>query len=92
MEPEGEVHPLTDHEGPEEEKRYSSTLSLTSALDEGGWSTPRPARFTPWKDQVPIVYEAGWAPGTVWKSTEKLAPPPGFDPRTVQPVATRFTD
>jgi len=32
------------------EKRYSSTLSLTSALDAGGWSTPRPGRFTPGKE------------------------------------------
>ena len=34
-----------------------------------GWvvsSTPRP-HFIPGKDQVPIVQEAGWAPGTVWK-------------------------
>jgi hypothetical protein len=31
------VHPRTDHEGPEGEKRYSRTLSLTSALDRGGW-------------------------------------------------------
>ena len=30
-------------------KRYSSTLSLTSALDGGGWSTPRPGRFIPGK-------------------------------------------
>ena len=30
----------TDHEGPEGEQRYSSTLSLASALDGGGWSTP----------------------------------------------------
>ena len=37
------------------EKRYSSILTLTSALDEGGWSTPRPGRFTPGKDPVPIV-------------------------------------
>jgi hypothetical protein len=29
------------------EYRYSSTLSLTSALDVIGWSTPRPGRFTP---------------------------------------------
>jgi hypothetical protein len=43
----GKGHPRTDHEGPEGEKRYSSTLSLTSALDEGGWSTSRPGRFTP---------------------------------------------
>ena len=33
-----------------------------------GWvvsSTPRP-HFTPWEDPVPIVQEAGWAPGPVW--------------------------
>ena len=33
-----------------------------------GWvvsSTPRP-HFTPWKDPLPIVQEAGWAPGPVW--------------------------
>jgi len=40
----GKVHPRTGHEGPEGEKRYSSTLSLTWMLD-GGWvvhATPRP--------------------------------------------------
>jgi hypothetical protein len=35
--------------------RYSPTVSLTSTLDEGGWSIPRPGRFTPGKDPVPIV-------------------------------------
>jgi len=34
---------------------YSSSLSLTSALDGGGWSMPRPDHFTPRKDPVPIV-------------------------------------
>jgi len=29
-------------------------------------STPRP-HFTPGKDPVPILQEAGWAPGPVWK-------------------------
>jgi len=29
-------------------------------------STPRP-HFTPGKDPVPILKEAGWAPGPVWK-------------------------
>jgi len=33
---EGNVHPRTGHDGPEGEQRYSSTLSLTSALDGGG--------------------------------------------------------
>jgi hypothetical protein len=51
----GKVHTRAGHEGPEGEQRYSSTLSLTSALDGGGWSTPRIGRFTPGKDPVPIV-------------------------------------
>jgi hypothetical protein len=59
-------------------------------LDHGtrrGWGvnvTPRPL-FTPGKHPVPIVQEAGWAPGPVWTGKE-------FDPRTVQPVASRYAD
>ena len=34
---------------------------------------PRPL-FTPRKDLVPIVQEAGWAPGPVWTGVENLAP------------------
>ena len=52
----------------------NSTLSLTSALDCGGRSTPRPDRFNPGKDPVPIVQGAGWAPGPVWKGAENLTP------------------
>jgi len=49
----GTLHPRTGHEGPEGEQRYSFTLSLLSALTwGGGWSTPRPGRFTPGKDPV----------------------------------------
>ena len=33
--------------------------------------TPRPL-FTPGKDQVPIVQEAGWTPGPVWTGAENL--------------------
>ena len=51
----GKGHPITGHECPEVELRYSSTLSLTSALSGGGWSSPRADRFTPGKDPVPIV-------------------------------------
>ena len=43
-------------------------------LDGGGWSAPRPGRFTPAKDPVHIVQEAGWAPGPVWTGAENLAP------------------
>jgi hypothetical protein len=35
--------------------------------------TPQPL-FTPGKDPVPIVQEAGWAPGPVWTGAENLAP------------------
>ena len=44
-----------------------------------------PAAFTPGKDPVPIVQDAGWAPVPVWIYAENLAPP-GFDPRTFQPI------
>ena len=70
----GKVLPRTGHEGPEGEQSYSSTLSLTSELDGGGWSTQRPGRFTPGNDPVPIVQEAGQAPGPVWTGAENLAP------------------
>ena len=71
---------------------YSCTLCfLTSLLDGSGWSTPRPSRFTPWNDSVPIVYEAEWDPGPVWKGADD-SPLPEFDPRTVQPIASRYTD
>jgi hypothetical protein len=39
-----------------------------------GWLTPRPGRFTPGNEPVPIVWEAGWAPGPVWTGAENLAP------------------
>jgi len=41
-----------------------------------GWRvsvTLRPL-FTPGKDPVPTVQEAGWAPGPVWTGTENLTP------------------
>jgi hypothetical protein len=70
----GKVHPRTGNRGPEGEKRYSSTLSLTSALDGGGWATPHPSRFTPRKDPVHTVLEAGCASEPVWTGAEYLAP------------------
>jgi hypothetical protein len=45
-----EVRPRTGHEVPEEKCRYSSTVSLTSALDGNGWLPRRPGRFIAGKD------------------------------------------
>jgi hypothetical protein len=52
-----------------------------------GWRVPG-------NDSIPIVQESWWAPGPVWTGAENLPPPhpPGFDPRTSQPVASRYTD
>jgi len=33
-----------------------------------------PATLPPGKDLVPIVQEAGWAPGPVWTGVENLTP------------------
>ena len=58
----GKVQPRRDHEGPQGEHRYSSTISLTSVLDGDRCSTPRRGRFTTGKDSVPNVQEAEWIP------------------------------
>jgi hypothetical protein len=88
----GKICPRTDHEVPEGEYRYSSTLSLTSALNVSGWLTPRPGRFTPReKDPVPIYRRLGRLQDQSGR-VRKISPPPGFNPRTFQPVASRYTD
>ena len=56
------------------------------------WSTPRPGRFTPGKDSVPIVQDAGLGTRAGLDGYGKSRLPQGFDPRTVQPVASRYTD
>ena len=47
---------------------------MTTALEGGEGSTPRPGRFTPGKGPTTIAQEAGWAPGQVWASAENLVP------------------
>jgi hypothetical protein len=87
----GKGRPVTCHEGTEWEGRYSPTLSLTWLLGGGGWWTPRPGRFIPGNGSVSTVQEAEWAPGPVWR-VRKISPPLGFDPRTVQPVTSCYSD
>ena len=50
------------------EVQLYSFFNLGTRWDER--STPRPDRFTPEKEPVPIVQEAGWAPGPVWTGAE----------------------
>ena len=54
------VRPRAGNEGPKGEYNFSSTLSLTSALDRVGWLTPRPDRFTPGKEtRYPLYRRLG---------------------------------
>jgi hypothetical protein len=55
----------------EGEYRYSSTLPLTSVINVGGWSLPRPGRFTPEKVPEPVIKETGWDTGLVWNGCGK---------------------
>jgi hypothetical protein len=58
----------------------SSVKGLTSALDGGGWSMPRPSH----PGTHCIGGWSGWA--------QKISPQLGFDPQTVQPLASRYAD
>jgi len=82
-------HPVRGHEGP---YRYSSTLFLNSALE--GVRGQRHALAAPYPRVRPGTHcTGGWVglrPGV--DRCGKSCPPPGFDPRTVQPVGSRYTD
>ena len=59
-----------------------------------GWmvnATPRPL-YPLERHPVPIVQESEWTPGPVWKGARSLASPSEFDPRTIQPLASRCID
>jgi len=56
----------------------------------GGSQHHAPAAFTPGKDPVLIVQETGWAQGRSGR-VRKISSQPGYEPRTVQTVASRYT-
>jgi hypothetical protein len=59
----GTVHPITGHEGPEEEQSYSSTLSLTSALNGVGGQRHALAALPPGKTRYPLYRRLGGPQG-----------------------------
>ena len=65
---------------------------MTTALEGGEGSASCTARSLPPRKTPYPLYRRLDGPqgrsGQVWK----ISPPPGFDPRTVQPVASRYTD
>jgi hypothetical protein len=73
------------------EWRYSSTHSLTSALDGGEWSASRAGRFTPWQRVPGTHWIGGWVgPRAAWTRCwgEKFPVPAGnrnLEPRSSSP-------
>ena len=88
---ENKAHPTTGHKDPEGEQRYSSILSLTSALDGVGGERHAPAALPPGKTPYPLYRRLGRPHGRSGR-VRKISLPAGFDPRTVQRVASRYTD
>jgi hypothetical protein len=86
------------HEGVLGEWRYSSTHSLTSALDGGEWLALRLGRFTPRERAPRTHWIGGWVgPRAVLDAVVKRKIPSSrreWNPRTpiVQPVDQRYTD
>jgi hypothetical protein len=84
----GRFHPFIGHEGPYVQYRYSSTLFLTSALEGGEGSAPRPGRTLPPGKTRYLLYRRLGGPQGQSGLVRKISPPPGFDPRTVQLVGS----
>jgi len=69
---------------------YNHTLSLTSAQDGVGGQRHAPAALPPGKTRYPLYRKLGGPQGRSGR-VRKISPPPGFDPRNVQPVASHYT-
>jgi len=84
-------YPGAGHEGTDGGED-SSILSSTSALDGVGRSAPRPGCFNPGKEtRYPLCWGLG-GPQCRSGRVRKISPTPGFDPRTVQSVASCSSD
>ena len=70
---------------PEEEKKYNSTLSLTSALDGDAWSKAWSGGFTPGKYTQYPFYRRLCGPQRQCGRTQKISRTPGLDPGPSSP-------
>jgi len=65
---------------------------MTTALEGGKGSASCPCwSLPPGKNQYPLYRRMG-GPQGLSGQVRKILPPPGFYPRTVQPIASRYTD
>jgi len=73
----GKGHPTTGHKSPEGEYRYSSTLSLTSALDGVGDQRHAPAVLPQGKTRYPLYRRLGGSQGRSGQ-VRKISPTAGI--------------
>ena len=71
---------------------YSSTLSGPTALEVGEGAASLAGRSLPPGKTLNPLYRRLGVPQGRSGQLRKISPSPGFDPRTVQPVASRYTD
>ena len=65
---------------------------MTNGTRRGEGLASRPGRFLPpGKTRYPLYRRLG-GPQARFEEVRKISPPPRLDPRTVQPVATRYND
>jgi hypothetical protein len=69
----------------------SSTLPSTSTLGGVDSQSHALAALPPGKTRYPLYRRLSGPQGRSGR-VRKISPPPAFDPRTVQPVANRYTD
>jgi hypothetical protein len=84
----GKVNPRTGHEGPEGGVEVEPYSFFNLSARWGGWSTPRPGRITRGKDTRYPLYGRLDGPQGQSGRVLRISPSPGFDPHTVQPVAS----
>jgi hypothetical protein len=87
----GKIHPRTGHENPEG-NRCTALLFLQTRRQMGvGGQRHAPADLPPGETWYPLYRRMGGPQGRSGRA-RKISPTPGFDSRTVHPVASCYTD
>jgi hypothetical protein len=71
---------------------FQEGLRSMALASSGGWLITHLGCFTPGKETRYPLHRSLSGPQGSSGRVRKTSPPPGFDPPTVQPVASRYTD
>ena len=86
------IHLGIDREDQERNWKYIALLFLSPRHSIGvGGQRHAPAALPPWKTRYPLYRRLGGLQGRSGR-VRRISPPPGFDLRTVQPVASGYAD